>query len=118
MNKIYVSLKVGDLKKMVSYYQKTLGAELLEETDTSVLMLLGDTPFELIQGIHHTLPTCLTIQFSSEDDIALMSKSLNLTVQRYENNVHKVSFQDIEGNIVSLSYIPLMIPDDVYSEEL
>lgn len=110
----YSSIKVKDLASVIRYYQDRFDAELVDQTDSSALMLLGNTLFEFIVGFNKT-PASLTIEWNHYKGFKDKMKALGLE-PTVCNHYHRVNTRDVMGNIITFSYYEMLIPSQVMVE--
>lgn len=115
MSEGYISLIANDLEALSQYYQTQLQAECVDQTDTTVLLLLGSTLFELVLGKGG--PGCLSIAWEDYGDFVHWADEHNLKIKTV-NNHHKTGLTDPEGNLVTFSYYEMSISKDVFIEKI
>lgn len=117
MSRFYVSIKAKNLKALITYYEVQFNARVLDSTDTSVLMILGNTIFELVQAAEFKIPSTLTIDWDSKEALENFSKDLELDISD-QNGVLRSRMRDMEGNLIEFTYSELTIPSEVMIEEI
>lgn len=108
---------VQDLDSMVNFYKSKLGAELLDQTDSSAYLAIEDDVVELVLGLKAMPETAIAIQFT--DELAFNNVCNNFRhfknfsvrlIRDSARSTYKAEIKDIENNIIHLYHHELLVP--------
>ena len=107
---------VQDLQSMVNFYKKKLGAELLDQTDTSAYIAIEDDVVELVLRLKTMPETAIAIQFTEEETFSDICNNFRTSadfsvrlIRDAAKSTYKAEIKDIENNIIHLYHHELLI---------
>ena len=121
MQGTFIRLQVSNLAKMRAYYQSTLLAEVVDESEIALLLQVGEDHIELVSTAGGRNQQ-VAIQYSERKDFdaicqhLLINTDINPTLRQI-NNAHMMSFYDAENNYIELSYYQFILPNIARIEE-